>query len=239
MRMPHVSSPAPSLSPATPDNPAQPGTPLRWWHRLIGRDDKFFDLLNAAAQEVRTSARLLSDYLERVRAGESQPPIDELAESRRRQKQIRTATIDELYKTLVPPFDREDIQALAFALYRIPKVIEKLAERISIYPGRLPPDVLRRQAELLIVAAESIVFMVEHLYPGADINVVTEANARLQAAEGEADKMMLGMLQELYSGGYGAKEVVILQSLYEIMEKAVDRCRNAGNIMVRIMLKTV
>ena len=64
-----------------------------------------------------------------------------------------------------------------------------------------------------------------------------EANDRLQYAEGEADKVMLGLLKDLYHGPYDAKELVILQELYEMVEQAVDRCRNAGNIVVQIVLK--
>jgi hypothetical protein len=30
---------------------------------------------------------------------------------------------------------------------------------------------------------------------------------------------------------------VILQDLFEMVERAVDRCRNAGNIVVQIALK--
>ena len=64
-----------------------------------------------------------------------------------------------------------------------------------------------------------------------------EANDRLQFAEGEADKVMLSLLKELYRGPYDAKELMILQELYEMVEQAVDRCRNAGNIVVQIVLK--
>lgn len=221
------------------DNPAGPGNRLRWWHKLIGRDDKFFDLLNAAARETRVSVGLLAQYLEKREAGGPPPDITELAESRRREKQIRTETIDELHKALVPPFDREDIQALAYALYRIPKVVEKLVERLSIYPGQIPYAAFRQQVELLTVAADAIVFMMQHTYPGAELQAITDANARLQAAEGEADKKMLDRLQELYASSYPAKDIVILQSFYELMERAIDRCRTTGNILVRIMLKSV
>lgn len=210
---------------------------LTWWHQLIGRDDKFYALLDAAATEARTSVGLLSAYLDALSRGGPPPELTDFAESRRRQKRIRTDTIVELHQTLVPPFDREDIQALAFALYRIPKVVEKLVERMSIYPGRLPHESFQRQAELLTIAADALVEMVQHLLAHADIEKLTAANQRLQAAEGEADKRMLSLLHELYAGPYNAKETAILNGLYELMERAVDRCRTAGNITLRIMLK--
>jgi uncharacterized protein Yka (UPF0111/DUF47 family) len=48
---------------------------------------------------------------------------------------------------------------------------------------------------------------------------------------------MLDLLKELYHGPCDAKELVILQEIYELVERAVDRCRNAGNVVVQIVLK--
>ena len=79
--------------------------------------------------------------------------------------------------------------------------------------------------------------MVKQLRGGTNIEKIKDATDRLQYAEGEADKVMLALLKELYHGPYDAKELVILQEIYEMVEQAVDRCRNAGNIVVQIVLK--
>lgn len=212
-------------------------TALRWWHRLIGKDDLFFDLLEAGAKEAQTSVSLLSAYLDAPGRGQTPPPTSDFAESRRRQKLIRSQTIEHLYATLMPPFEREDIQALAFAVYRVPKVVEKLVERMALYPGPLPVAVFQRQAQLLTTAAEALAVLIQQLRTGLDIERVNAANARLQAAEGDADKTMLDALRHLYQSTQDPKELVILQSFYELMERAVDRCRDAGSIIVRIAMK--
>jgi Phosphate transport regulator (distant homolog of PhoU) len=205
--------------------------------KLLGKEDKFFDLLEAGAEEARTSVGLLSNYLQALSKGGPPPNLDDFVQSRRKEKRIRHQMTEELSKTFVTPLEREDIEALSFALYRIPKAIEKIVERLSIYPGRVPHTAFQRQAELLNLAAEAVVFMVKELRNGTHIDKVREANDRLQYAEGEADKVMLGLLKELYHGPYEARELVILQELYEMVEQAVDRCRNAGNIVVQIVLK--
>ena len=210
---------------------------MQWLKKLLGKDDKFFDLLEAGAQEARTSVNLLSQFLEALSTGGTATNLDEFVQARRKEKRIRHKMTEELSKTFVTPLEREDIEALSFALYRIPKAIEKIVERLSIYPGRVPHAAFRRQAELLTLAADAVVFMVKELRGGTNIERVREANDRLQFAEGEADKVMLMLLKDLYQGPYEAKELVILQVLYEMVEQAVDRCRNAGNIVVQIVLK--
>lgn len=206
--------------------------------KLLGKDDKFFDLLEAAAEEAKTSVDLFAAYVKRL-ASESNRAVslDEFIQARRKEKRIRHLMTEELSKTFVTPLEREDIEELSFALYRIPKHVEKIVERISIYPGRVPHAAFQRQAELMSQAAAAVAFMVKQLRGGTHIEKIREANDRLQYAEGEADKVMLSLLKELYHGPYDAKELVILQELYEMVEQAVDRCRNAGNIVVQIVLK--
>jgi uncharacterized protein len=208
--------------------------------KLLGKDDKFFDLLEAGAEEAKTSVDLFSAYIKKVAAagGAGEGALDDFIQTRRKEKRIRSLVLEELSKTFVTPLEREDIEALSFALYRIPKQLEKIVERLSIYPGRVPHSAFQRQAELMSQAAEAVMFMVKQLRNGAtNIGKIREANDRLQYAEGEADKVMLALLKELYHGPYEAKELVILQELYEMVEQAVDRCRNAGNIVVQIVLK--
>jgi uncharacterized protein Yka (UPF0111/DUF47 family) len=207
--------------------------------KLLGKDDKFFDLLEAGAEEAKASVDLFSTYLKKVAAAAegTRASLDDFVQTRRKEKRIRHLMTEELSKTFVTPLEREDIEALSFALYRIPKQVEKIVERLSIYPGRVPHSAFQRQAELLSQASEAVVFMVKQLRGGTHIEKIREANDRLQYAEGEADKVMLGLLKDLYNGPYDAKELVILQELYEMVEQAVDRCRNAGNIVVQIVLK--
>jgi hypothetical protein len=206
--------------------------------KLLGKDDKFFELLEAGAEEVKASADLFSRTLQKIAAGGAAPvTLDEFIQTRRKEKRLRDTMKEELSKTFVTPLEREDIEALSFALYRIPKQVEKIAERLSILPMAVPHKALQRQTDLLLQAADAVVFMVKQLRSGTNIEKVREANDRLQFAEGEADKVMLSLLKELYHGPYDAKQLVILQELYEMVEQAVDRCRNAGNIVVQIVLK--
>jgi uncharacterized protein Yka (UPF0111/DUF47 family) len=88
-----------------------------------------------------------------------------------------------------------------------------------------------------VQAAEAVVFMVRQLRRGAKLESVQGANDRLQFAEGEADKVMLRLLRDLYQGPRDAKETLILQELFEMTEKSIDRCRDAGSAVFQVALK--
>jgi uncharacterized protein Yka (UPF0111/DUF47 family) len=205
--------------------------------KLFGKDDKFYDLLEASAEEARVSIHLLTGYLQNRRQNLQSANLDLFVQSRRKDKKITQEITQALAKTFVTPIEREDIEALSFSLYRVPKAVEKIVERLSIYQGHLPNDGVLRQVELLERAAETVVFMVKQLRKGTSIEIISEAQDKLQWAEGEADKVMHELIKDLYNGPYSAKELIILQDLYEMIEKVVDRCRDAGNVVIQIVLK--
>jgi uncharacterized protein Yka (UPF0111/DUF47 family) len=205
--------------------------------KLFGKEEKFFDLLEASAEEARTSTALLERFLQERAANDRHMNIDEFVNTRRNDKRITQQITEQLCRTFVTPLEREDIEALAFTLYRIPKMVEKIVERLAIYPGRLPQDGLLRQAKLLQLSADTVASMVGELRKGTKMDRIRASNDKLQNAEGEADKLMLQLEKELYEGPYEAKEVIFLLQLFEMVEKTVDRCRDAGNVVFQIVLK--
>jgi uncharacterized protein Yka (UPF0111/DUF47 family) len=48
---------------------------------------------------------------------------------------------------------------------------------------------------------------------------------------------MVARLKDLYNSPHDAISVVALKDLYDLLEKVIDRCRDAGNIIVQIVLK--
>ncbi|MGH8041144.1 MAG: pit accessory protein, partial [Rudaea sp.] len=60
---------------------------------------------------------------------------------------------------------------------------------------------------------------------------------RLQAVEAEADRMLLEPYRDLYLASDDPIRVMLAKDLFELLEKAIDRCRDAGNVIYTIVLK--
>lgn len=202
--------------------------------KLFGRDDVFFDLLERSAEEAQESVRLTRKMLTDTK-GRS-VSLDDFALLRKKDKKITEEIREQLTKTFVTPLEREDIEALATALYKIPKTLEKFGERLMLCPDHLRQSDFSRQAELLSSATETVVLLVKQLR-NPRLDVVKEHNDKLQYLEGAADNLMLDLLRGLYSGDHDAVRVIALKDLYELLEKVIDRCRDAGNVIFHIVLK--
>src|ERR1700730_7884198 len=205
--------------------------------RFLGHAEKFYDLLEASAKQADTSVHHLVDLLARIDNKDSVGDLGAFAQSRREDKKITQELTEQLSKTFITPLEREDIQALAVALYKIPKTVEKIGERMLICPQDLPKLSFGKQVQLLDQAAEAVLAMGKQLRKGMDIRTAREMNAKLQTVEGDADELELQLLRDLYQGNYDAKHIIFLRDLYELLEKVIDRCRDAGNIVLQTVLK--
>ncbi len=205
--------------------------------KLLGKDEKFYDLLEASAEEAKASTTLLANYLQTIGDLAKRRNLDDFVLSRRKDKRITAQITEELCRTFVTPLEREDIEALSRALYRIPKGVEKIVERVSIHPGPIRQVYFSRQIELIGLATDAVIFMVKQLRRGTRLETVQDANSRLQHAEGEADKVMLELIREVYTHAADGKEYAALREMFELFEKVIDRCRDAGNIVLQIVLK--
>lgn len=201
---------------------------------LFGKADRFHRLLEASAEEALESVRFLVELLKSPSPGKM---FDDLVLSRRKEKKIAAEISEALVNTFITGLEREDIEALSHALYKIPKSVEKFAERYLLAGPRLEGFDFSRQAEMMEKAAATVVALVKQLTDVSQVEKVKELNDRLQYIEGEADKLMVDLLRELYAGRLEPLQVVIVKDLYELMEKVIDRCRDAGNIVLQIVLK--
>lgn len=203
--------------------------------KLFGKKDVFFDLLAASATQARASVQALHKLLSAP--ADAAHNLDAFSASRREDKKV-TQQIDEaLCKTFVTELEREDIEALANALYKIPKTVEKIAERLLICSERLAGKDFSSQVKLMDAAAEIILTMVVELRKKLHLERVKDLNDKIQQVEGEADRLMIECLRALYTTEKDAVMVIILKDLYDLMEKVVDRCRDAGNVVANIVLK--
>src|SRR5579863_391614 len=97
--------------------------------QLFSKGDRFQELLEAATDESHKSVRLA---IEVMKSPTNTQNFDDLILARRKEKKISDQISGELVKTFITGMEREDIESLARALFRIPKAAEKLAERLVI-----------------------------------------------------------------------------------------------------------
>ncbi len=139
---------------------------MKTLQQLLGRNDRFFDLLESSAKEALASVQLLLDLMKNP---DVSPPLDEVIRARRKDKQITEQITEELCKTFITPLEREDIEKLSVALYKIPKMVEKFSERFLVCRSQAASHDFSRQLTLLKESTETVATMVNMIRTGAAV----------------------------------------------------------------------
>ena len=163
--------------------------------------------------------------------------LAELAVARRNEKRNAETISEELVKVFITALEREDIEALSKALYRIPKTVEKFGERFDIMKQWVDASDFSPQMAIAQEAASVVVRMVDMLPNNPKLEDIKAENDKMQELEGRADQLVLGYLKEIYSGSVEPIKAMAMRDLYDLLEKVIDRCRDACNVVTQIVLK--
>lgn len=200
---------------------------------IFGSGKQFYTLLDEAAVAASDAAKALHSML---READRQPALDAFKLARLRERAASDKTSQALVDSFMTPIEREDIEALGSALYKIPKQIEKFADRYSLATTHLEHIDFAPRAAMLEQAAGVVVEMVADLRH-MNLDRMTALNEKLRSLENEADRLMLELYRDIYSGRLDNLQMFLLKEFFEILEKAIDRCREAGVVAYQIVLK--
>jgi len=201
--------------------------------KFLGKDPRFFDMFEESVSIAANCASALTTLL----ADPSQTANLHLVRQARQNSKHITEKIQRLaVRTFVTVLEREDIEALASAIYKIPKPLEKFAERYLMAIDVFGTRRTFHQVELIQEATKTLGEMIRHLQ-GMNLEKVQRLNTKIQSAESEADELEINLLRDLYKTTSNPVEVVVVRDLFDLLEKGVDRCRDAGNVVVHIAHK--
>lgn len=203
--------------------------------KLLGKEDKFFDLFAASAEQACDSVAALRKFIAEPDASRT---LEGFVASRRKAKTVAAQINEALCTSFVTTLEAEDIEALSNCIYKIPKTVEKIAERILLAPQHLKGVDLSPQVAMLEKSTGTLLQLVKELRKGLSKARVRTLNEQLQAVEGDADKTVLEILRGLYNNQQDAGRVIFLKDIFELLERVTDRCRDAGNIISRVVLKS-
>ena len=108
---------------------------------IFGQGKQFYALLDDAAIAAHDSTKALHQMLkEPVRT----PGLEAFKLARQRERVASDKIGRALVDSFITPIEREDIEALGSALYKIPKQVEKFADRYALARHRLEESISPR-----------------------------------------------------------------------------------------------
>ncbi len=202
--------------------------------RILGRPNEFFGLLEqSAALGVESVSALRHTMSNRSEA----PVLTAFVTARRKDKEVINKLEGMLIRVFVTPIEREDLQAVATQLYRLPKTVEKFAERYDIAWDKVGDYDFGLIAHMLENGAKIVQEMVLNMRRGGGLAEIKALDARLSQIESDAGQVILEALRRIYQPGGDPLREIIAQDLYHILSDCLDVCRSIGRTLALVIHK--
>jgi len=204
---------------------------------LLPRQDNFFTSLSTLSDQAGACAHLLKNYVESTDAAARKKSGQEITNCRLQSKEVMNGLTDALGRSFITPFDREDIQRFSQQLYRIPKMIEKVIQRMELHGLVGAQADFIRQVDVIVAEAKAMEEIDDDLIQKRDAKKVTEKVALLHDLEQKGDDVLQELLASLFTETREVKDLLLRKDIYDMLEKVIDSYRNAAAVALQIVLK--
>lgn len=194
----------------------------------------FIQLLFEQASLTLEGIELLIGYLDKT----DQDQADRLKKKEKEADEARRILIDELNKTFITPFDREDIFALSRAIDDVLDYAYSTMTEIEVLKVE-PTEYMVRICSLLKDAATELKAAIKCLQDHP--NVASEHVQRAKALENRVEKVYREALADMFKDVSEVKKVVKIMKLREVyrhLSNAADRGDEAANVIADIIVKS-
>jgi len=188
-----------------------------------------------------------------ARAGENALQVAQLVERRFRehpnsdvtQEQVKAEETDGDHITrdlitllntqYITPFDRDDIFLLATEIDDVVDYLEEASDLLGLYGVEMPTRHAVEQCAVIVRACEQLAIACQNL---KGMRGVQEALVELKRLEDEGDQILRDALASLFRDEKIDPLIVIRwKDIYEALERALDACETAANVMANIYVK--
>jgi predicted phosphate transport protein (TIGR00153 family) len=200
--------------------------------RLMPRDEGFYPLFKEAADNAVGCATVLRELA--ARPEDAGPLVEKLVESEHRGDELVRAVHDRLDKSIVTPFDREDILALIEEIDRAVDDMRAAGEFMHLHHITEPLVEVIEIAGVVHDTAEAASRLMVKLPKMRDLRPELD---EIDQLETRGDDLYRRIMAHLFSGEFKAFTVLRWKDVVESFEKALNSFEKMSDIVASIAVK--
>jgi predicted phosphate transport protein (TIGR00153 family) len=206
-------------------------------HKLLPRDDKFFELLEGSAKNLVKVGETFHQVSQSTSHAEREAIARDVKDLEHEGDSITHTIFTELNATFVTPFDREDIHLLASALDDVVDYIDGSASRLVLYRVETIPDSMKRLIEVLLASIRDLEKGVHLLRNMNNYEELREVFKSVNEYENQADTIFEHAVADLFEHEKDPVNIIKIKEILVGLETATDKCEDAANVLEGILIK--
>lgn len=205
---------------------------------FVPKDHSFYPLFESDAQNLVKASSLLKEMLSTDDPEVQEKLHREIKEVEQAGDTITDRAYEQLNKSFITPFDREDIHELTSHIDDVVDTINGVSRRICLYrPKKLMP-VYKVMGEMIYEAAKEIETCIHYLNDAAAYKKeITAACDKVKDIEHKADEYYYIAVSELFEKEKDPAELLKNNKILEILERAVDEEEDVTDIVKAMLVK--
>jgi hypothetical protein len=151
--------------------------------------------------------------------------------------EVAHSIIEQLNKTFITPFDREDIHALAKELDDVIDMVHTIVNRLMVYKLTGVNRNLVEFANVIEDSVRSVACAVKGLRNLKNLKSISDACVEANRLENVGDSMRDKVLMELFETEKDPIGVIKWKEVYEDSETVLDICEDVVHVVQSILVK--
>lgn len=202
---------------------------------FIPKEFNFFDLLDKQAEYAVAAAKHFKELVTKGVVDES--AIQKMQQIEHQGDEAAHAILDQLNRTFITPFDREDIHALAKELDDVIDMINTIVSRINVYNLRGVNKHLVSFAAVIEESVNALECVVKGMRSTKNSKMIMESCVEINRLENVGDSMRDKVLAELFETEKNPISVIKWKEVYEDAETILDICEDVAHVVESILMK--
>lgn len=204
---------------------------------LIPKQPIFFKLFSELGQKVFEISGLFAE-LTKADASQLDDYVQKAVDIEHQADDITHEIVNQLNKTFVTPFDREDIYNLAEELDDIIDQLEDVVHNVDIYHVDPKEKFLSDFAEVILKDGQAMMELAEKLKSQKYSDEFRQLILKIHELEDDGDEIFLSFMSELFQNGQNPITIIKLKVLAEGLEEIIDKFQKASNVCENILVKS-
>lgn len=206
--------------------------------RLMPREQRFFELFDEHADLVMQGSTALVELLKGFDDPECRSVrTTRILEFEHSADRVTRETVALLHTTFVTPLDRDDIHRLISRMDDVLDLIQDASEALQLYDiQQLTPEATQL-AELLQECCARMKQAVRQLSKLDDYALILRLCTEIDTLESQADTVMRTAISKLFRQESDVRQLIKLETVYQLLEAATDQCENVANIIEGVVLE--
>jgi predicted phosphate transport protein (TIGR00153 family) len=208
-----------------------------FFQKLVPKDRKFFPMFESQAELIVEAAGKLNEIFLTADPAKHADLFKGIKDLENQGDEVAHHIFDELDKTFITPFDREDIHQLTSKLDDVLDFINGTSQRIRLYKLKEFPAEFVQFSEVLIHGGTEIRNAVRELYNLKRPEMIRQACIKINEVENQADDLYHHVISDLFENEKDAIELIKKKEVLQTMERASDRMEDVADVLKTILIK--